>query len=151
MSPFWQNLDMLPSSTREKAREKKERSPEEYAEGREKVQEQVQQAKEHMKLNDVAADVLYYIEMNEEELKEKMQKESLQDVAKDFSSYDARQWRQMQQAFQQGQFDLAVTQTDDGRPAVSMTMTLPEGNVQEKVQIAQSLQEALVTAAQIIR
>jgi len=145
--PFWQNLDLLPSSVRESAREKPKRSPKEYAEGRERFQEQLKEATEKTKLNEASAEVLLYIELNEEELKERMQKENLQDLTQEFRSYDARQWGQLQHTFGTGQFDLAVEQTHEGHPKISMTIDLPEGNVQEKLQLNQSLQEALIARA----
>jgi hypothetical protein len=147
MTPFWSNPDLLPSMIREKARETPKRSEEQYAETRERVQKGVREAEKHMKLNDVAADVLLYIEMNEEKLNEKLKDESLQDVAKDFQSYDAKQWGQLQQAFGAGKFDLHVTQAEKGHPIITMTVTLPEGNVQETMQLNQSLQDALVKRA----
>lgn len=147
MTPFWSNPDLLPSMIREKARETPKRSEEQYAETRERVQKGVREAEKHMKLNDVAADVLLYIEMNEEKLNEKLKDESLQDVAKDFQSYDARQWGQLQQAFGAGKFDLQVVQAKDGQPQIAMNITLPEGNVKETVQLNQSLQDALIQAA----
>ncbi len=145
--PFWQNLDLLPSMVREKAKEDRERSAEEYAESREKVKEGVKDAKERSKLSDVAAEVLFYIEMEEEELKEKFQEEDLKDVVQDFGSYDSKQWGQLQQAFGEGRFDLQVEQAEEGHPTISMNVEMPEGNVTEKVQLNQSLQEALIMKA----
>ena len=147
MSPFWQNLDLLPSMVREKAKEKPKRSAKEYAEGREKFQEGLKEAKERSRLSDVAAEVLFYIEMEEEELKEKFQEEDLKDIVQDFGSYDAKQWGQMQQTFGEGRFDLQVEQSEDGHPTISMNVDMPEGNVAEKVQLNQSLQDALITKA----
>ena len=145
--PFWQNLDLLPSSTREHARERPKRSATEYAESREKVQEGLKEATEKSKLNEVSAEVLLYIELNEEELKEKMQKENLQDLTQEFRSYDAKQWDQLRIAFGQGDFDLGVDQSHEGHPQITMTIDLPEGNVQENLQLNQSLQDALIARA----
>lgn len=145
--PFWQNLELLPSSAREKARNKPERSSEEYADSREKVKEGVQEAKESREQNESVAEVMLYIEFNEEELKEKMMKENLQDTIGEFSSYDKKQWSQLQQAFGESRFDLVVEKSDAGEPHISMRVDLPEGNVQEKIPLNSGLQEALITRA----
>jgi len=145
--PFWQNLDLLPSSERQSAHERPKRSAGEYAQSREMFQEGLKEATEKSKLNEVSAEVLMYIELNETELKEKMQKENLQDLSQEFRSYDAKQWDQLRLAFDKGQFDLSVDQTHEGHPQISMTIDLPEGNVKEKVQLNQSLQEALIAKA----
>ncbi len=145
--PFWQNLDLLPASIRERARERPKRSAKEYAKSREKFKEGLKEATEKSKLNEVSAEVLLYIELNEEELKEKMQKENLQDLVQEFHKYDAKQWGQLQAVFGKGQFDLQVNQTHEGHPQISMTIDLPEGNVQEKLQLNQALQEALIARA----
>ena len=147
MSPFWQNLELLPSASREKARESVKRTPKEYKESRKKVKENVKEADDRMRNKEHSAEVMLYIEFNEKELKEKMKEESFDEVAKQFSSYDSRQWSQMQQAFGEGKFDLQVETTDEGKPTISMNVDLPEGNVAEKVQLNQSLQEALITRA----
>lgn len=147
MSPFWQNLDLLPSMMREKAKERPKRSADEYAKSREQFQEGLKEAKNRSKLSDIAAEVLFYIEMEEEELKEKFQEEDLKDVVQDFGSYDSKQWGQLQQAFGEGRFDLQVEQAKEGHPTISMNVEMPEGNVAEKVQLNQSLQEALIAKA----
>ena len=145
--PFWQNLELLPSSTREKAQNKPKRSKEEYAESREKVKDGVKEAKESREQNESVAEVMLYIEFNEEELKEKMMKENLQDTVGEFSSYDKKQWSQLQQAFGENRFDLIVEKSDIGEPNISMRIDLPEGNVREKIPLNSSLQEALITRA----
>lgn len=145
--PFWQNVELLPSSVRKKAREKPKRSKEAYAESREKVKEGVQEAKESREQNEQTAEVMLYIEMNEEELKEKMKDENLADIAANFSSYDKKQWGQMQQIFGEANFDLSVTKGEDGQPQISMQIDMPEGNVSEKMQLNQQLQDALITRA----
>lgn len=147
MSPFWQNLELLPSSVRQKLREKAPRTPEEYEESREKVKEGLREGDEHKEREKDAAEVLLYIETNEEELKEKMSKEKLEDTLAEFGSFDLKQLRGMQQAFAQGKFDLSVGTTSEGKPAITMQIELPEGNVTDKLQLAQSLQEALITKA----
>jgi len=147
MSPFWQNLELLPSSSREKARERTERTPKEYEKSREKVKDNVREAKDQMKNKEHSAEVMLYIELNEEELKEKMKEESFDEIAGEMRSYDARQWAQMQQTFANGRFDLQVETTDEGKPMISMNIEMPEGNVKEKVQLNQSLQEALIARA----
>ena len=146
MSPFWQNLELLPSAVREKAR-KPERTKEEYAEGREKFQEGLRESEDRMKNKEITAEVMLYIEFNEEELKEKMAKEKPEDVVKSLFSYDSKQWGDLSQAFADRHFDLQVEAQDDGTPVISATVTLPEGNVTEKMQLNQSLQEALITRA----
>lgn len=147
MSPFWQNLELLPSSVRQKLREKAPRSPEEYEESREKVKEGLREGDEHKEKEKGAAEMMLYIEVNEEELKEKMSKEKLEDTLAEFGSFDLKQLRGMQQAFVQGKFDLSVGTTSEGKPTISMQIELPEGNVSEKLQLAQALQEALTTRA----
>jgi len=147
MSPFWQNLEHLPSASREKAREKNKRTPKEYEKSRNKVKENVKEADDRMKNKEHSAEVMLYIEMNEEDLKEKMKEESFDEVTKEFGSYDARQWAQMQKTFAEGQFDLQVETTDEGKPKISMNIDMPEGNVAEKIQLNQSLQDALITKA----
>jgi len=133
--------------TREKVREKPKRSKEAYAKSREKVKEGVQEASEHKEQNKSVAEVMLYIELNEDELKEKMKNENMADVVTDFSSYDQKQWSQMQQVFGEANFDLSVTKGEDGQPQISMTIDLPEGNVSEKMALSQDLQEALVKRA----
>lgn len=147
MSPFWQNLELLPSSVRQKIREKAPRTPEEYEESREKVKEGLREGDEHKEKEKGLAEVTLYIEVNEEELKEKMSKEKLEDTLAEFGSFDLKQLRGMQQAFAQGKFDLGVSQTSEGKPTITMQMELPEGNVSDKLQLAQSLQGALITKA----
>ena len=145
--PFWQNVELLPSASREKAREKPKRSAKEYAKSREKVKEGLQEAKESREQNENTAEVMLYIEMNEEKLKEKMKDENLTDVASGFMSYDKRQWGQMQKAFGEAHFDLSVEKGEDGQPQISIQIDLPEGNVSEKMQLNQQLQDALITRA----
>jgi len=147
MTPFWQNLELLPSSVRHKAREKPARSPKEYEESRLKVQEGIREGHERKEREQNVAEVLFYIEINEDELKEKMQGEKLEDTLAEFRSFDLKQWRGMQQAFAQGKFDLSVGAAADGKPHISMQIELPEGNVTEKLPLAQSLQNALTTRA----
>lgn len=147
MTPFWQNLELLPSSVRHKVREKPRRSPEEYEASREKVKEGLREGDEHKEKEEKVAEVMAYIELNEDELKEKMQGEKLEDTLAEFRSYDLRQWRSMQQAFAQGKFDLSVTASDEGKPKISMQIELPEGNVTEKLQLNPQLQQALTTRA----
>lgn len=147
MTPFWQNLELLPSSVRHQAREKLARSPKEYEESRAKVKEGLREGDERKEKERGVAEVLFYIEMNEEELKEKMQGEKLEDSLAEFRSFDLKQWRSMQRAFAQGKFDLSVAATGEGKPTISMQIELPEGNVTEKLPLAQALQEALTTRA----
>ena len=147
LMPFWQNVEMLPSASREKSREKPKRSAKEYSKDREKVKEGVQEAKESHEENRSVAEVMLYIELNEDELKEKMKNENMADVVSDFSSYDKKQWGQMQQIFGEANFDLSVTKGEDGQPQISMQIDLPEGNVSEKMQLNQQLQDALITRA----
>jgi len=145
--PFWQNVELLPSASREKSRKRPKRSKEEYKKSREKVKEGVREAKEHREQNETVAEVMLYIEMNEEQLKEKMKDENLSDIASGFTSYDQRQWDQLQTIFGEGRFDLSVDKNDEGNPRISMQIDLPEGNVSEKVSLNQSLQDALIARA----
>lgn len=147
MSPFWQNPELLPSSVRQKVREKPARSPEEYEASREKVKEGIREGHERKEKEKNVAEVMLYIEVHEEELKEKMQKEKMEDTIAEMRSYDLRQWRQMQQAFAAGQFDLSVNVTDDGTPQISMQIELPEGNVTDKLALNQKLQDRLIQRA----
>ena len=142
--PFWQNVEMLPSASRDKSREKPRRSAKEYAKGREKVKEVIQEAKESHEENRSVAEVMLYIELNEDELKEKMKDENLGDLVADFSSYDKRQLGQMQQVFGEAYFDLSVDKGENGQPQISMQIDLPEGNVSEIMQLNQPLQDALI-------
>ena len=142
------NLDIYSSSRRfEKRRERMKRSPREYAKSREKVKDNVREVDEHMEKNEKTAEVMLYIEMNEDKIKEKMLKESLRSSIGEFSSYDKKQWGQMQLAFSQGKFDLSVDTTHDNKPRISMQIALPEGKVSEKLPLTQSLQEDLMAQA----
>ena len=145
--PFWSNVDHLPAMVRDKVREKPKRSAKEYEKSRLKVHENVREAKKLRKQNENLAEVMLYVEVNEEELKEKMKEENLQDVSSEIRSYDARQWSQLQQAFAEGHFDISVDKDDANQPQISMTIDQPEGNVAEKMQLNQSLQDALITRA----
>ena len=64
MSPFWSNAELLPSSVREKVRKGPRRSAKEYAESREKVKDNVQEAEEAREENHDVAEVMLYIECN---------------------------------------------------------------------------------------
>ena len=107
----------------------------------------MQEAKESHEQNETMAEVMLYIEINEDELKEKMKDENLSDVITDFASYDQRQWNHMKQAFGEANFDLCVDKSDKGQPRISMQIDLPEGNVSEKIPLHKDLQEALITRA----
>jgi hypothetical protein len=145
--PFWQNLELLPSATREKSREAPKRSREEYKKSREKFQEGLRESNERMKNTEITAEVMLYIELNEEELKQKMIQERPEDVIQAIGSYDAKQWGQLKQTFAEAQFDLQVEATDEGHPSISMQIDFPEGNVSEKIPLNESLQEALIAKA----
>jgi len=145
--PFWQNVELLPSSTREKVRKRPKKTPKEYAKGRRKVKESVREAEQKREQNENAAEVMLYIELHEEELKEKMKDENLSDVVADFGSYDTHKKNQMMQAFGEARFDLSVDKAEDGNPRISMQMELPEGKVSEKLQLNQALQDALIARA----
>jgi hypothetical protein len=147
MSPFWQNAELLPSAIRDKARETPKRSAQEYAESREKVKQGVREAGEHTKNSKQSAEVMLYIELNEDALKEKIAQEKPEDIIQNIGSYDAKQWGQMQQAFGETHFDLQVETTDEGKPQIAIQIELPDGNVSEKLQLNQSLQDALITKA----
>jgi hypothetical protein len=145
--PFWNNVDLLPAQVREKAKEEPKKSAKAYAKGREKFKEGLRESEDRVKNKKEAADVMLYIELNEEELKEKMSDEKPEDIVKKIGSYDAKQWGQMQQAFGESRFDLSVDTDDQGKPIISMQVELPEGNVSEKMQLTQGLQDALVARA----
>ena len=137
------NLDLMSSSEREKKRAKQKRSPEKYRESREKVQEQYEALSEDKEQREQASEVLMFIEMNEEKLKDELAAFEAESVLKDTQSYHDQQWARIAQAFHEKDFDVVVDRSEKGHPKIDLQFDLAEGNISEKIPLKQTLQESL--------
>ena len=142
-TPMSSWLDLLPSHERQKLRELKKRSPEEYAKLREKIKS-VEQIGEEMDRNKQLADFSFALEM-EPKLKEALKSQIESDISEQgiegvlFAPEGLSE--EAQAAVNEG-FDISV----DTNPETQKDQILvhPEGNVSEKIPIKFSLSEQYV-------
>ena len=136
-------LDLLPSQERQKIRELKKRSPEEYEKLREKVKS-VEQISEEMDRNEQLAELSFAMEA-EPKLKEALQKQIENDITE--QGIEAVIYApegldpSVQEALQNG-FDVRVAEHPESHK--DQIMILPSGNVQEQLPVNFSLSEQYV-------
>ena len=136
-------LDLLPSHERQKLRELKKRSPEEYAKLREKIKS-VEQITEEMEKNEQLAELSFALEM-EPKLKEALKKQIENDMIEkgiEYVLFASEGISEEVQAELNEGFDISV----DTNPETQKDQILvhPEGNVSEKIPIKFSLSEQYV-------
>lgn len=136
-------LDLMPSSERQKLRELKKHSPEEYERLRERVKS-VEQISEEMSHNEQMAELSFALSA-EPGLKEALMKqvqEDLQEQGIEGVLESSNISEEDRAKLDQGAFDVRV----DAHPETQQDqiVLVPEGNVQEKIPISSSLGEQYV-------
>jgi len=136
-------LDLMPSYERQKLRELKKRSPEEYAKLREKIKS-VEQITEEMKKNEQLAELSFALEMEpklKEALKQQVESDIMEQGIDSVLFLPEGLSEKVQAALKEG-FDISV----DTNPETQKDQILvhPEGNVNEKIPINFSLSEQYV-------
>ncbi|MDD3897127.1 MAG: hypothetical protein PHU04_04835 [Candidatus Peribacteraceae bacterium] len=136
-------LDLIPSRERQKLRELKKRSPEEYERLRERVKS-VEQIAEEMDRNEQLAELSFALEA-EPTLKDALRRQIEQDmreqgVAAVLEAADLPEGVRTQ--LERGTFDVRV----DAHPETQQDqlVVVPEGNVQETIPVRSSLGEQYV-------
>ena len=135
-------LDLIPSHERQKLRELKKRSPEEYERLRERVKS-VEQIAEEMDRNEQLAELSFALEA-EPKLKDALKKQIEKDVREQGAEavLEADLPEEVRTQLERGAFDVCV----DAHPETQQDqiMIIPEGNVQEKIPVQSSLGEQYV-------
>ena len=126
-------LDMLPSSERQKIREKYKLSPAAYEKLRQKVKGP-EQLGEEMQRNELMAKLKFALE-TEPKVKEALK----QQVEKDFSEQGIE--------VPEGEFDVTVDSISESEP--DQIVLVPEGNVSEKVSVPTSLADTYLSQLKV--
>ena len=136
-------LDLIPSHERQKLRELKKRSPEEYERLRERVKS-VEQIAEEMDRNEQLAELSFALEA-EPKFKDALRKQIEKDVREQGAEAvleAADLPEEVRTQLEQGAFDVGI----DAHPETQQDqlVIIPEGNVQEKIPVQSSLSEQYV-------
>jgi len=136
-------LDLLPSHERQKLRELRRRSPEEYAKLREKVKS-VEQIGEEMARNEKMAELAFALE-SEPKIKEALKKQIERDVLSQGvdAMVEGSLSESFKEALQRGAFDVRID--SDPQTHVDQLVVVPEGNAKEVLVVSSSVSDRYVT------
>ena len=134
-------LDLLPSSERQKLREIRKRSPEEYEKLRERIKS-VDQIAEEMERSGQLAELEFALE-TEPKIKEALKQQIERDLAEQGIEAVIDVAPQQSAALESGNFDVRVeTHPETNQDQLAI---VPEGSVSEVLPIQSSLSEQYVT------
>lgn len=129
---------------------KKRLSPAEYAsyvEHREKSMDRhVEKVIEDFERNAEAADLALHVELHQETLKEELKEKEFTDIV-ELPQKLQEKLPALQQAFAEGKFHLDVQPTGDEHAHLTVSVQLPEGNVQEALPVKPQLQKTILARA----